>query len=376
MDDEATLGPRARRALPLMAAALAVILVASLLYLRPQGSRKILGAPPVPQLDSRYRVAYDFVDGAGWAVVVSAGRNPAFSVFSTSDSARHWHKQFTGTTLQGADPSIQFLDHKSGILRLDPVYRTVDGGAQWGVISIPDDSPSFTFVSPTHAWALDGYQLFETADGGLTWQMRGAIPPSITGLFTGGPHPVAVGATGVIWVSTIDQGAPIVYGTSDRGMTWQAIAVPFEARAVIPGGKPVFYSSFAQAVPGGGVLVVTNDVFGNYEGAVSFDMGRSWKRTQLPTQQPYLDVFSFLDTRAWWVSDPGLLLYRTEDGGQTWHGVRTVVADSLNDWTFESAHMVDAKHGWALITLRSSSGLALTSDGGVHWSAVNVPRPG
>ena len=378
MDNEATLGPRARRALPLIAAALTVIVVASLLYLRangPPGPRKILGVPPVPQLDSRYRVAYDVIDSAGWAVVVSAGRNPTFSVFRTSDSARHWHKQFTGTTLQGADPSIQFLDHDAGILRLDRVYRTVDGGVHWGVISIPDDSPSFTFVSPTHAWALDGYQLFETEDGGLTWQVRGAIPQSITGLVRGGPQPLAFGGAGVIWVSTIDQAAPTAYATSDGGVTWQAIAVPFDIGAVMPGGKPLFYSSFAQAVPGSGVLVLTEDDFGNAQAATSFDMGRSWNRIRVPTQDPQRSVYSFLDARHWWVSFL-TLLYRTDDGGNTWRVIRSAANDRLNDWTFESAHMVDAKHGWALITLRSSSGLALTSDGGVHWSPVNVPQPG
>ena len=379
MDDESGLGPRGRRAVPLIAAALTAILVASLLYLRangPQGPRAILGVPPVPQLDSRYRAAYDFVDGStGWAVVADAGRVPRFWVYGTTDGARHWRKQLTGATVQGAELSIQFLDNNVGVLQMDRVYRTVDGGAHWGVISIPDDTSIFTFVSPNRAWALDGYQLFETADGGLTWQMRGTMPQSIPGFGRGGPQPLAFGATGQIWASTIDQAAPTAYATSDGGATWKAIAVPYNANAVIPGGKPLFYSTTARTVPGGGVLILTQDDFGNSQAATSFDMGRSWNLIRVPTQDPRRSVYSFLDARRWWASFL-TLLYRTDDGGQTWRVIQSVVTDSLTDWTFESANMVDATHGWAPTSYRSSTGLAMTSDGGVHWSPVNVPPPG
>ena len=381
MDQDEPLGQRGRRALPLIAAALTVIVVASLLYIRAnasQSSRRVLGAPPVPQLDSQYRVAYDFLGGStGWAVVVSAAaRGPRFSVFRTSDGARHWRKQFTGATVQGTDLSIQFLDSNVGILQLDRVYRTVDGGAHWGVISIPDDSPIYTFISPTRAWALDGQQLFATADGGLTWQMRGNVPQSIRGVGKGGPQALAFGATGEVWAGAIDQIMPTVYATSDGGATWKAIAVPHDANAVIVGGKPLLYSTSAQTVPGGGVLVLAEDDFGNAQAATSFDMGRSWNRIRVPTQDPQRSVYSFLDARRWWASFLSLL-YRTDDGGQTWRVIRSAVTDSMIDWTIGSAHMIDARRGWAPITSgHGTSGLAMTNDGGLHWAPVNVPQPG
>ena len=381
MDQDEPLGQRGRRALPLIAAAMAVIVVASLLYLRAnasQSSLRVLGAPPVPQLESRYRVAYDFHGGStGWAVVVSTtAGGPRFSVFRSSDGAGHWRTQFSGATVEGTYPSIQFLDNNTGILHVDRVYRTVDGGAHWGVISIPDDSPIFSFISPTRAWAVDGYQLFATADGGLTWQMRGNIPQSMPGVGTGGPQALAFSTTGEVWAGAIDQIMPTVYATSDGGATWKAIAVPYDANAVIVAGKPLFYSTWPQTMPGGGVLVLTEDDFGNSKAATSFDMGRSWNRIQVPTQHPLMSVYSFLDARRWWASFL-TLIYRTDDAGQTWRLIRSVMVDSLSGWAIGSAHMIDAEHGWAQITSgHATSGLAMTNDGGLHWAPVNVPQPG
>jgi len=106
MDAPESLSPRARRALPLIAAALAAIVVVSLVYLHPAfpKTRSVLVAPtPVgpPLLPQRYLVSYDFLTAtAGWALVEEASSAaPRFWVFKTTEAARHWQRQLAGSAM-------------------------------------------------------------------------------------------------------------------------------------------------------------------------------------------------------------------------------------------------------------------------------------
>ena len=85
---------RARRAVPLIAAALAVTVVAGLLYLRPSmpspASPSTRPSPGPSILEPRYRVEYDFVTRSlGWALVVDQVTQPSrYWVFNTTDGAQ------------------------------------------------------------------------------------------------------------------------------------------------------------------------------------------------------------------------------------------------------------------------------------------------
>jgi hypothetical protein len=150
--DEPALSRRARRAVPLIAAALAVIVVASLIYLKataPPPAATFSPVPYVSYLSLRYQVTYDFVSPSrGWALVVDQGFVPTFWVFGTSDGAKHWQRQLEGTPESGVS-SIHFLDSRHGFAYAGVLYRTTDGGAYWEAISLPEGTPNFTFASPT-----------------------------------------------------------------------------------------------------------------------------------------------------------------------------------------------------------------------------------
>src|SRR3981189_1922781 len=104
MDRPDGLSRRARRAMPLIAAALTAIVVASVLYLHPS-------VPPPPgkqapkvtkplRLSNQYSATYDFVTPSlGWALVLGRGPEPVrFSVYRTSDAANHWSKPIPGNS--------------------------------------------------------------------------------------------------------------------------------------------------------------------------------------------------------------------------------------------------------------------------------------
>jgi photosystem II stability/assembly factor-like uncharacterized protein len=72
-------------------------------------------------------------------------------------------------------------------------------------------------------------------------------------------------------------------------------------------------------------------------------------------------------------------LYKSSDAGQTW----THVALQLDSWEY-FPQPLDAQHAWAQLMVigplpsdmfHRLTGLAMTSDGGVHWTRVRVPHP-
>lgn len=378
MDDEPRLDPRARRAIPLIAAALAVIVVAGLIYLRPPAHVVLRGAPSVPQLTPGYHAAYDFVSRTtGWAAVEQVNTSEYY-IFQTTDGAQHWRKQFSVLSTPYATLWMKFFDPSHGFVNLDRLYRTSDGGAHWNVISIPDGTPDFTFASPTRGWAVDANTIYATGDGGLTWQTVGETPPGPSNIAKGGLATLVFRADGEGWTGGGSLSDPTVYATSDGGATWRSIPLP--ALAPNPsaiGGKPYFISTSVWVTPGG-VLALATDDFGQGQAFTSADMGRSWQPIRFPGDPLRLGIFSFIDSRHWWFSSTGIL-YTTSDAGRSWSSVVGATSDSISDWGQGAASAIDSQHGWCVITspnLRNAaSGLAMTSDGGRHWAPVNVPNP-
>lgn len=377
MDDQPRLDPRARRAIPLIAAALAVIVVAGLLYLRPPTRVALKGAPPVPQLTPGYRATYYFLTPTtGWAAVEQVN-TAQFYIFQTTDGAQHWRRQFSVMSTPFASLWMKFFDPSHGFVNLDRVYRTADGGAHWNLISMPDGTQDFTFASPTRGWAVDATKIYSTGDGGLTWQTVGATPPGASNSGKGGLATVVFRADGEGWTGNSSP-QPTVYATRDGGATWRSIQLPpFPPNPSAIGGKPYFVTTSVW-LPPGAVLVVANDGFGQGRVYVSYDKGRSWQPLTFPGDPLRLGNFSFIDARHWWLYSSGVL-YTTSNAGASWTSVIGAGSDSISDWGQGAGMGIDAQHGWCVITspnLRNTaSGLAMTSDGGRHWAPVNVPIP-
>ena len=69
-------------------------------------------------------------------------------------------------------------------------------------------------------------------------------------------------------------------------------------------------------------------------------------------------------------------LWKSSDAGQSWK----LVSQQIDGWQY-IPHVIDAKHAWAELFSTAPSGapgagLAVTSDGGLHWSQVSAPQPG
>ena len=106
----------------------------------------------------------------------------------------------------------------------------------------------------------------------------------------------------------------------------------------------------------------------------AFDRGHSWLQVELPPGPFQYGGLSFVDDQHWWVSNANILS-KTSDAGQTWQQVRTVDPDVSGDWTFQPAQVIDARHAWLIMSTPLARGLAMSSDGGMHWTPVTVPQP-
>ena len=68
-------------------------------------------------------------------------------------------------------------------------------------------------------------------------------------------------------------------------------------------------------------------------------------------------------------------LFKSSDAGMSWSHVHL----QLDEWDYRIG-VIDSKHAWARLDQpfprtgpQLGSGLALTSDGGVHWTYAAVP---
>lgn len=380
--DEPVFSPRARRAAPLIAAALTVVIVGSLLYLRqaPQSPVSYKGPSTFPQLDGRYWPAFDFVTPSlGWAAIVDMGVDQV-AVYRTTDGAKDWHRQFIATQPFPQSPRLHFFDSAHGWVYAGRLYVTSNAGSQWSRISIPDETANVTFPSPTKGWALDGLVLYATSDGGLTWRVVGQSPAAFYWAKGFGDFDFRAGGEG--WGGGHGP-TPIVYATFDGGSTWRSIPLPAIATAIpspLPAGKgyAAGYSTAVLLVPGGGVIVEELGDYGPVDFFITLDRGATWQQIQPPPLPATGGDIDFIDSRHWWASRLGLI-YKTSDAGRSWQTVRSTFPDGLDGWLVNSARMIDARHGWLVITAEPQrsrrSALLTTSDGGAHWSLVTVPRP-
>ena len=105
----------------------------------------------------------------------------------------------------------------------------------------------------------------------------------------------------------------------------------------------------------------------------SFDGGDTWRRLVQPPAVSYFEV-AFQDATHWWAMQQDGALYKTLDSGQTWDRHAQHQLDGLSFAT----GIIDSQNAWVKFLGRSprlASGLALTRDGGVHWTYANVPNP-
>jgi len=369
-----------RRRVSVIAAAIAAVILAGLVYLRPGLPYPVADLTPsaVPTMNGPFSATFDFLTPSlGWSLVVDySAYNTRFWLFRTDDGAAHWDRQFFGRAV-GDRTYLHFFDAQNGFAYAGRSYRTTDGGAHWLILNLPKSFTYVTFASPTNGWAeafVGGSErLFKTADGGANWTPEAAVPPGaavLQPLIETQTSPFRAGGEG--WLGADHQRVPTVFVTQDGGATWQTLLMTSAGY----GYDSPTYGTTVRLLPDGGVVAFVRDENARLLGAfMTSDGGTTWRQVFFPTRLGAAADVSFLDADHWWLFQSGNI-YRTDNAGSSWLYVKS---SGLPDgWNFAGARAIDQRHAWwTLISSASSvlTALALTFDGGEHWSTVSIPMP-
>jgi photosystem II stability/assembly factor-like uncharacterized protein len=380
MSADPGLNKRARRAVPLIAAAIAAMLVGAVLYIRAASPEPPVTFPPspVPVLSGPYSATYDFITPSlGWALVVDYSTfSTNYWIFKTTDGARHWQEQHVGRA-EGGRTYLHFFDDQHGFAYAGISYRTEDGGAHWQEVEVPGSIPYITFASPALGWAeafeVGTQFLYMTTNGGATWTL---LPTRLPGAAVLQPIFAIQSSTfrpsGEGWLGAGFLPSAVVYLTIDAAASWRTFELPTpRTTAAGPG-----YLTSPRLVPEGGVVVLVSDQSARVLDAfLSSDRGTSWREVRFPIELTVSDGMSFVDASNWLVFRSGQI-YKTTDAGVMWSAVS--MTGLPDGWRYESARAIDAQHAWwAMVssTRSTDSALAMTSDGGRHWRMLKPPQP-
>jgi photosystem II stability/assembly factor-like uncharacterized protein len=278
----------------------------------------------------------------------------------------------------GSALSIQFFDKTHGFIAVsNPIelHRTDDGGLNWADVTLPDArAVSITFSDWRHGWLLANttaspnrmLNLYATTDAGASWQQ---LPdPPIESINMAFRSPLEG------WTWTLGRDDSRLYVSRDAGNTWLTRDLPEPPGRQL--GQTVMVTN-VRLLPTTGVVAYLAFTEGHgyllplFE-FTSFDFGNSWKSVPQAPNQVFLGLETFEDASHWWRIDSGTL-YKSSDAGQTWKPVSANLENG-HYWA-HPIQVLDSKHAWAQVSVGERTGLAVTSDGGLHWTRVKVPQP-
>ena len=172
-------------------------------------------------------------------------------------------------------------------------------------------------VGPRLGWAVGSHAIFSTADG-IHWTKQFASTEDFVGV------DFISSSTG--WVV----GGHQLLGTTDGGRTWHELG---EAASWI---RSVHFVNASQGwgIAGGNAPLIMHGVLIPISGGtvvVSNDGGRSWTNLKSP-RDPQSVCFS--DASHGWLAGASGIVYRSQNGGQTWTQVLQMARSEpgLNGW--------------------------------------------
>jgi photosystem II stability/assembly factor-like uncharacterized protein len=270
------------------------------------------------------------------------------------------------------------------------LFRSTDRGDTWEQRPLPaayasGGYPVLSFVDAQHGWYSSGgvpetqcngagEEIWQTADGGSTWQRVAAVTHDQPG-----PSGIAyaqcktslsfVDSTHGFLAAGDENRQPSIYRTSDGGRSWKGSTLPDPPGFVTQAGGFTLQAGFVREfgttllVPAWGMNSTTHQ----FDGYVftSTDGGASW-RVEAKIPDPATSIA--LVTAARWLQlvEPDQSS-ETTDSGKTWHAYQTDYSQAAP--VSPQTTFADPLIGYA--TVRGS--IQRTTDGGAHWVMIKTP---
>jgi photosystem II stability/assembly factor-like uncharacterized protein len=258
------------------------------------------------------------------------------------------------------------------------LYRSTDRGSAWVQRPMPPARafplPEMSFVNGAEGWlstgayasdcSADHTDIWRTTDAGSTWALLGstgiAEAQCKQGLSFVDPLHGFLGA----WDRNH---APVIYRTSDGGLTWSASQPLPDPPSFTHGAGATLQTGLVQVF--GSTLLVPE--FGN-SGTTGFqavfhstDGGATW--TYLATAPLPADDIAFVSASRWLqLIGPGQSI-ETTDAGAAWQPYASDYSQAAP--IAPQVLFGDTMVGYATVR----GGIQRTVDGGLHWSAIKTP---
>ena len=211
----------------------------------------------------------------------------------------------------------------------------------WNQIGGPPGGAAYSVVSSSSGYVFAGSEhngVFRSSDGGLHWVSTDSHPSRKR------IRAMAIDPHGIVFAGTEGDG---VFRSTDLGGSW------------IPSNSGLTNTNiFGLAIDSNGVVLAGT---GNSDGALfrSSDHGSTWMRSDngMPN---YSDVMSItVDSRnRLFAANLGYGVFRSIDGGQTWHQMKSTIARSV------AANFNDDLY------LGTNQAIYKSTDGGISWAEV------
>jgi len=343
------------RALVLMAGGQATF---SLLRTTDGGSRWSDASPPGFQGDDRFGTAFLDADRA-WMAIPSRSSD-ALTLWHTTDGAATWQEPHLSTPYQTL-----------ALATVAPVFSDLRHG--WLLVS---EHPSRTTCAPA--------ELLATADGGETWQLVSSTDAATPGHlpFAGG---LVLQSSSHGWLegNPTCLGPGLLYETGDGGRTWQQLSLssPLGRHGQVRvDGPPTLLPPDPQAGFLTAQFVPTDRNQAGFAHVLytTRDGGHSWSAIVLPSQ----GEVTFVNSQDGWLWEPrsadgasGGVLSQTRNGGRTWEVIKPASKQASllqSGGDVGHLHFVSPQVGWATVIPagRQSTEILHTTDGGKNWSAI------
>ena len=377
---------RPRSAIAWMAAALVLVVIAGVVYLRPGAAGASVQPAAVRQLtgpSSESLVNLSFADARRGSVTVdrqAQGLHKA-EAYVTADGGATW-KRAAPLTYLTARMVIQHAQSTPGAERISS-----DGGRTWRVLSMPgSSSPALgmpDFADAAHGWwVVQGLgdppsvtTVWRTDDGGRTWQPlpRIGIPEADTLTQMRFLDPLR----GVLMARAPD-GTPSLFVTDNGGLAWRPVVT---LSSPMPGTRPSVAALLAR---GASLLVWMTAVTDAYNQSStvrtyvteSGDDGLTWSPPRPgPSLEPTVGAPA-LDDRGRLLLLNDRRLWMSPDGGLTWTA-RVIEAPAgllaFGPLLAGGTLLAWASDGSTIGTLRPVYRLLRSTDGGAQWDLVRLP---
>ena len=260
------------------------------------------------------------------------------------------------------------------------LYHTTDGGLTWTSNKVPFSRGDLNFLDPNNGWVMSalgaaagsmGVSVFQTSDGGATWDQTYTNDPNL--MDAGDSLPLGGQKSGLAalnmqtaWVHGViyAPGTVYLYRTEDGGANWNEQSLPLPEGAE---NAELSVEKIAFIAPNFGFLImrITSEHM-NLAVYVSNDSGNTWSLT--PTLIPGAGSADFLSANEAVIYN-GSQFYVTRDAARTWS---IIPPDVLFDESFAGMDFVNALFGWVITVDPTTNHRALyrTSDGGATWFPV------